>query len=95
MDQKIPAPEDSLITLREYGRVEVKLKEMLDAYGIKRNTLARAIGCRFEVINRWCKNDLQEIDTDTLAKICCYFNCSVGDIVEYRKCDHTLPTEIE
>lgn len=85
MDRKIPTPEGSLVTLKEHGRIEVKLKEILDLHGMKRNTLARAIGCRFEVINRWCHRDLQEIDTDTLAKLCCYFNCSVGDILVYRE----------
>lgn len=63
----------------------MKLKAILDAHNMKRNALARAIGCRFEVIDRWYKQDLQEIDTDTLAKICCYFHCSVEDILEFHE----------
>lgn len=87
MNQKVPTPEGSLVTLKEHGRIEVKLKDIMDAHGMKRNTLARAIGCRFEVIDRWCKQGLWEIDTHTLAKLCCYFKCSVGDIIEYREAD--------
>lgn len=85
MDQIVPTPEDSLVTLKDHGKIEVKLKEILDSRNIKRNTLARAIGCRFEVVDRWCQNELQSVDTDTLAKLCCYFHCTVGDILEFHQ----------
>ena len=51
MDQKRSTPEDSLVALKDHGRIEVRLKEILDSRGMKRNTLARAIGCRFEAVS--------------------------------------------
>lgn len=92
MDQKRSTPEDSLVALKDHGRIEVRLKEILYSRGMKRNTLARAIGCRFEVVNRWCQNELQEIDTDTLAKLCCYFHCSVGDILRFCEPEREFTT---
>lgn len=92
MDQKRSTPEDSLVALKDHGRIEVRLKEILDSRGMKRNTLARAICCRFEVVNRWCQNELQEIDTDTLAKLCCYFHCSVGDILRFCEPEREFTT---
>ena len=37
MDQKRSTPEDSLVALKDHGRIEVRLKEILDSRGMKRN----------------------------------------------------------
>ena len=76
MDQKRSTPEDSLVALKDHGRIEVRLKEILDSRGMK----------------RWCQNELQEIDTDTLAKLCCYFHCSVGDILRFCEPEREFTT---
>lgn len=35
MDQKRSTPEDSLVALKDHGRIEVRLKEILDSRGMK------------------------------------------------------------
>ena len=42
--------DSGIITMEEYGNVRLKLKERMDSDGINRNTLARRIGVRFEVV---------------------------------------------
>lgn len=43
--------DSGIITMEEYGNVRLKLKERMDSDGINRNTLARRIGVRFEVVD--------------------------------------------
>ena len=69
--------DSGIITMEEYGNVRLKLKERMDSDGINRNTLARKIGVRFEVVDK--------LDRDILARICCVLNCTVGDLLEHRR----------
>ncbi len=52
---------------------------------IPRNELARAIGTRFEVIDKWYSGDVSRIDADILARICYVLDCQVQDILTYEK----------
>lgn len=73
--------EHELFTINEYGTVELKLKEIMDARGITRNALARAIDTRFEVIDKWYHGHVEKIDSDILARICFVLDCTPGDII--------------
>ena len=73
--------EHELFTINEYGTVELKLKELMDARGITRNALARAIDTRFEVIDKWYHGHVEKIDSDILARICFVLDCTPGDII--------------
>ena len=56
----------------------------MDKHGITRNALARAINARFEVIDKWYQGDVEKIDSDVLARICCVLECEAGDIIHYE-----------
>lgn len=75
--------EHKLFTINEYGTVELKLKEIMDARGITRNALARAIDTRFEVIDKWYHGHVEKIDSDILARICFVLDCTPGDIIQH------------
>ena len=62
--------------MEEYGNVRLKLKERMDSDGINRNTLARRIGVRFEVVDKWYRGDVEKLDLDILARICCVLHCT-------------------
>ena len=72
--------DSGIITMEEYGNVRLKLKERMDSDGINRNTLARRIGVRFEVVDKWYRGDVEKLDLDILARICCVLHCTVGDL---------------
>lgn len=55
----------------------------MDAKGITRNALARAINTRFEVIDKWYNGHVEKIDADVLARICFVLDCTPGDIIWY------------
>lgn len=74
---------DSILQRREYGKIKIKLKALLDERGMTRNYLARKIDARFEVIDKWYGGRVEKIDADVLARICFVLKCPVSDIVEY------------
>ena len=69
--------------MREYGKIRIQLKEIMDKKKITRNHLAKSINTRFEVINKWYNNDVEKIDLDILARLCFVLECSPADIIKY------------
>ncbi|MDO5399111.1 MAG: helix-turn-helix transcriptional regulator [bacterium] len=74
----------SVITINEYGKINLCLKELLDSKGLTRYYLARASNTRFEVINKWCNNEVEKLDLDVLARICYVLDCTAADIIKYE-----------
>lgn len=74
----------NLFTTNDYGIVTVHIKEIMDNKNITRNSLARAIGARFEVINKWYSGNIEKIDLDVLARICYVLECTPGDVLFYE-----------
>jgi len=77
--------DNSVISIKDYGKVNLKLKEVMQSRNITRNYLARAVHTRFEVIDKWYENNVEKIDTDILARICYVLKCGVSDLVEYSE----------
>ena len=76
--------KDKAVLVRaNYGHVELRLKEIMDARGISRNQLAKRIDARFEVVGKWYKGEVEKMDLDILARICYALDCTAEDIVQY------------
>ena len=76
--------KDKAVLVRaNYGRVELRLKEIMDARGISRNQLAKRIDARFEVVGKWYKGEVEKMDLDNLARICYALDCTTEDIIRY------------
>ena len=77
---------NSLVIIKEYGFVKVKLAEMLDERGITRNKLSTLIGGKYDVINRYYKaENITMVDIDLFARICYVLDCNITDLLEYVK----------
>lgn len=75
----------SMVDIKEYGKVHVKLSEVLDKRNITRNRLRTLTGIKYEVIDRYYKADNVEfVDLDFIAKVCFVLNIQVEDLLEYR-----------
>jgi putative transcriptional regulator len=79
-----------LFILNDYGKITIDIKSIMDKKGLNRNSLARSINVRFEVINKWYNGNVEKIDADILARICFILECSPSDIIRYHSCNsHT------
>lgn len=79
--------DDGIVYLKEYGKINLKLKEYMDEHKITRNSLAKRVNTRFEVIDKWYNNRIENIDLDILARICFVLSCDINDILKYEKPD--------
>ena len=77
--------ENSILYTRDYGGIRLHLRELMDQQGINRNQMAKRIGSRFEVVDKWYSGELEKLDMDILARLCFVLDCQVGDLLEYRK----------
>ena len=75
--------ERAVLMRADYGRVELKLKEVMDERGISRNQLAKLIDARFEVVSKWYKGEVEKMDLDILARICYALDCTTEDLIHY------------
>ncbi len=74
----------TIITIKDYGKIEIQLKSVLETKNITRNSLAKSSNTRFEVINKWYNNQVEKLDLDVLARICYVLDCSPSDIIKYN-----------
>ena len=79
--------QNVVFSMKEYGHIEIHLKELMEERGVTRNALARATNTRFEVINKWYQGHVEKIDADVLARICYILDCTPGDIILYKVSD--------
>ena len=77
--------QNELYTINDYGYIEINIKEIMDSRRITRSALARKIGTRFEVINKWYSGNVEKIDADVLARLCFILDCTPADIIIYKK----------
>lgn len=74
----------------EYGRVKVKLAEVLENRGITRNHLSKLTGIKYEIVDRYYKaRNVAMADLDFLAKVCFALNCQISDLLEYEEPDNS------
>ena len=72
---------NTILVKKEYGKIDIHLKEIMDAKNIKRHTLARAIDTRFEVIDKWYNNKVENLDMDILARLCFALDCAPHELL--------------
>lgn len=71
--------------IKDYGRIEVKLRQALDSRGITRNRLRTLTGVKYDVIDRYYRSSsIQMVDLDFFAKVCCVLNCPLDELLEYK-----------
>lgn len=69
----------------DYGRVIIKLSDVMDRRGITRNHLRTLTGIKYDVIDRYYKGtNVSWADLDFLAKVCFVLRCEISEILEYQ-----------
>ena len=77
--------------MKEISKIEIengyyifKLRKLINDKNISFNKLMRDTNTDFRVIKRLMTGDTSRIDIYVLARLCCYLNCPMTDIFEYK-----------
>ena len=77
--------ETGILELKDYGQIEITLRQCMNERGITRNRMARMINVRYEVVDKWYKGRVERIDADILARLCFVLDCSPAELIRYVK----------
>ncbi|WP_407396833.1 helix-turn-helix domain-containing protein [Anaerovibrio sp.] len=66
-----------------YGRINIKLDNILQAQNISINKLAFRAELQRSQVRGYCKNTIQRLDTAVLARLCYALDCDITDLIEY------------
>ena len=81
--------DNSIFDLKEYGRIVITVKDVMDKRGMTRNKVANLTGLVFNSVNRYYKNaPITSVDLDILAKLCFVLRCEIGDVLKYERPDN-------
>ena len=78
--------DNSIYDLKDYGKVIITLKDIMDSKGMTRNKLSNLTGLVYNTINRYYQSaPITSVDLDVIAKICYVLDCEVSDILKYER----------
>ena len=69
--------------MHKYGKIRIKLDELIKAKGLSKNKLSQRAEMQRTQLNNYCKNEITRLDTDVLARLCTVLECRVEDIIEF------------
>ncbi|MBP3204995.1 MAG: helix-turn-helix transcriptional regulator [Lachnospiraceae bacterium] len=71
----------------EYGRMEIRLKELLEQKGLSRNKLSHKMEMNWKQIDKYCKNEVTRLDVYVLCKLCTILECRIEDLLVFHPAD--------
>lgn len=69
--------------MEDWGEVNLQLDEFMKAHKISRYSLSKNAQIYYGQLLKYCKNDMQKVDLNILARICKKINCEIVDIIKY------------
>lgn len=69
--------------MARYGKIHIKLDELLKKSGMSKNKLSQRAEMQRTQLNHYCNNTITRLDTDVLARLCTVLDCEIGDLLEF------------
>lgn len=76
---------NTIYTLKDYGKIDINLKKIIDSKGISRSKLSTMVAMSYDLVNRYYNNKVSRVDLDVIARFCYVLNCEVNDILKFSK----------
>jgi len=77
--------DNSIFHLKDYGKIVITLRDVMEKKGITRNRLASLTGLVYNTVNRYYQSaPISSVDLDVLAKMCFVLECELSDILSYE-----------
>ena len=73
--------------MEDWGHVDLKLDEFMKKNNVSRSSLSRNAQIHYNQLLKYCRNDMQKVDLNILARICKTINCEIGEIIQYTPPD--------
>lgn len=67
------------------GYLHFRINELLAERHISKNTICKDLEIARSNFNRYCRDEFVRIDANLLVKLCDYFDCTIADLLEYRR----------
>lgn len=67
------------------GHLHMCINEQMIKHKKSKNTVCKELDIPRSNFNRYCRDEFQRIDAGLICKLCEYFECGVGDLIEYIK----------
>lgn len=65
--------------------IRITLDVLLERKAISRYELAKRTGIQYQIIDNYYKNRVKRYDGYVLERICEALDCTISDILEYKK----------
>lgn len=65
--------------------LHMRLEELLTEHGLTKKKVCSALEIDRSNFNRYYRDEFQRIDANLLLKLCDYFQCAPGDLLEIRE----------
>ena len=73
-----------IVELKNYGKVEIKLKTIMDKKNISIYQLSQLASLKHSTVKNYYNNmPITRVDLDVISKFCYVLNCKIEDILEY------------
>ena len=72
---------------QNFGKIKIKLAELIDERGISKNKLAHRAEMQRTQLNQYYNNEITRLDTAVLARLCSALNCRIEDLLEFIPAD--------
>jgi putative transcriptional regulator len=66
-------------------KILVAQKELSERRNISYEDIHRETGLAASTLSAWANNTIQRYDTSSIAALCEYFNCEVGELIIYER----------
>lgn len=74
----------SVHEMKQFGSVKITLDRALEKSGITRNKLSTLTDVKYQLVDRYYKNQVERVDLHFLAKVCYVLGCEIDDLLEYQ-----------
>ena len=77
--------EEKNTRIANYGSIVFKLDKVMKEKNLSKNKVAVGAGLNFRGLQGYYKGTISRIDCGVLARLCAVCNCTIEDIIEYKK----------
>lgn len=65
--------------------LHIRIVELLEEKKISKTRICKDLDLQRGNFNRYCRDDFQRVDANLVIKLCDYFGCNIGDLLEIKE----------